>query len=96
VGADTAIAVTVEGRGVAAVPAVTLTGDEIDERRFLGLLQLVPLSELGAGVGGAARGFGSGILTDPWARGVSPEYRPSIPYGQEGEPEVSRFGPIVR
>src|SRR5215207_5290191 len=36
---------------------------------------------------------GSGILTDPWARGVSPEYRACIPYGQEEEPEVSRFEP---
>ncbi len=55
VGADAAIAVTVEGCRVAAGPAVTLTGNEIDERRFLGLLQLVPLSELGQGLGGAER-----------------------------------------
>ena len=52
--ADAAIAVTVEGRGVTARPAVSLTGDEIDERRFLGLLQVVPLSELGAGLGRGA------------------------------------------
>ncbi len=30
-GADAAIAVTVEGRGVAAIPAIALAGDEIDE-----------------------------------------------------------------
>src|SRR5258705_5553091 len=42
VGTDAAVAVTVEGCRVAARPAVPLTGDEIDERRFLGLLQLVP------------------------------------------------------
>jgi hypothetical protein len=38
VGADTAVAVTVEGGGVAAGPAVSFAGDEIDECRFLGLL----------------------------------------------------------
>jgi hypothetical protein len=54
VGADAAVAVTVEGRSVTARSAVSLTGNEIDERRFLGLLQLVPLSDLGAGVGGGA------------------------------------------
>jgi hypothetical protein len=54
VGADAAVAVTVEGGPVAARSAVSLTGDEIDERRFLGLLQLVPLSELGARVWGRA------------------------------------------
>ena len=63
VGADAAIAVTVEGRSVTAIPTVPLAGDEIDERRFLGLLQLVPLSELGAGLGArsvaVARGSGS-------------------------------------
>ena len=38
VGADAAVAVAIEGGGVAAVPAVPLTGDEIDERCFLSLL----------------------------------------------------------
>ena len=51
VGAHAAVAVTVEGCRVAARSAVTLTGDEIDERRFLGLLQLVPLSVLGQRLG---------------------------------------------
>jgi hypothetical protein len=41
--AYTAIAVTVECGRVAAIPAVTLAGDEIDERCFLGLLHVVPL-----------------------------------------------------
>ena len=67
VGADTAVAVTVECSGVAAIPTVPLAGDEIDERRFLGLLH-VSLSLLGRW--GAARGLADGILTDPrWARG---------------------------
>jgi hypothetical protein len=43
VGAHAAVAVTVEGRRVTATSAVALAGDEIDERRFLGLLQLNPL-----------------------------------------------------
>jgi hypothetical protein len=60
VGADAAIAVTVESCRVTAPAAVSLTGNEIDERRFLGLLQLVPLSELGQGVGGAERGVTRG------------------------------------
>src|SRR4029078_10277053 len=64
VGTDAAIAVTVESRGATARPAVPLTGDEIDERRFLGLLQLVPLSVLGAGWGRGARGWLE-TLTDP-------------------------------
>ena len=42
--ADATVAVAVERRGVAARAAVTLTGDEIDEGRFLGLLHGLPLS----------------------------------------------------
>ena len=44
--AHATVAVAIEGGGVAARPAVTLTGDEIDERCFLGLLH-VSLSLLG-------------------------------------------------
>ena len=59
VGADAAVAITVERGRVAAGPAVTFAGDEIDERRFLGLLH-VSLSQAGAGLGaGAAVGRGS-------------------------------------
>jgi hypothetical protein len=47
VGADTTVAVAIERRGVAARSAVTLAGDEIDERRFLGLLHGLPLSGRG-------------------------------------------------
>ena len=43
VGADAAVAVTVECRGVTARPAVSLAGDEIDERCFLSLLHRLPL-----------------------------------------------------
>src|SRR5205814_368641 len=42
VGADPAVAVTVQCGRVAARSAVSLTGDEIDERCFLGLLHGLP------------------------------------------------------
>jgi hypothetical protein len=38
VGTDAAVAVTVEGGGVAAVSAVPFAGDQIDELGFLSLL----------------------------------------------------------
>ena len=47
--ADATVAVAVEGRRVAARSAVTLTGDQIDEGRFLGLLHELPLSGTGQG-----------------------------------------------
>jgi hypothetical protein len=54
VGADSAVAVTIERCRVAARAAIALAGDEIDERCFLGLLH-VSLSPLwgvvGLGVG---------------------------------------------
>ena len=76
VGTDAAVAVTVQGGGVAAGPAVPLAGDEIDKRRFLGLLH-VSLSLLGQI--GAARGLGDGILTDPRGAGVFGSIRGQIP-----------------
>jgi hypothetical protein len=57
VGADAAVAVAVERSSVAAAPTVPLAGDEIDKRRFLGLLH-VSLSLLGRL--GAARGPATG------------------------------------
>jgi hypothetical protein len=93
VGADAAVAVTIERSGVTARPTVPLAGDEIDKRRFLGLLQLIPHSVLGSW------GRGAGWLRDhppiPSSRGLRGQYRTSIPYLQEEEPEVSRSG-IVR
>ena len=71
VGAHAAVAITVQGGGVTARSAVPLAGDEIDERRFLGLLH-VSLSLLGRL--GAARGLADGILTDPWGEGFSRVY----------------------
>ena len=56
--ADAAVAIAIEGRRVTARPAVTLAGDQIDERRFLGLLHesLFSLTERFRGVGSGARG----------------------------------------
>jgi hypothetical protein len=95
VGADAAVAVAIERRGVAAAPAVTFTGDEIDERRFLGLLHGLPFSAAGQD----ERGLGAG---DAWGSGgperrVLAQYTGPIPYRQEGNrgfvaPISSRFG----
>jgi hypothetical protein len=46
-GADAAVAITVECGGIAARATIALAGDQIDERRFLGLLH-VSLSQCGA------------------------------------------------
>ena len=55
VGTDAAVAIAVECGGIAARAAIALAGDQIDERRFLGLLH-VSLSPSGAksGLGGVA------------------------------------------
>ena len=50
--ADTTVAVAVQRRGVAARTAVTLAGDEIDERCFISLLHGLPLSVTGQGPNG--------------------------------------------
>jgi hypothetical protein len=49
VGADATVAITVECRGVTARSAVPLAGNQIDERRFLGLLHESLFSLLGRG-----------------------------------------------
>jgi len=53
VGADAAVAITVESGGVTARAAIALAGDEIDERCFLGLLHVSLSLILGSGRGGA-------------------------------------------
>jgi hypothetical protein len=60
VGTDATVAITVEGGGVAAGAAVSFTGDEIDEGRFLGLLHESLTSRLIGLVGGGARRSGAG------------------------------------
>jgi len=52
VGTDAAIAIAVEGGGVAAGAAISLTGDEIDEGRFLSLLHESLTSRLIGFLGG--------------------------------------------
>jgi hypothetical protein len=84
VGADAAVAIAVEGRRVAAVPAITFAGDEIDECRFLGLLQVIPLSSTRMGTAGSGRGGIAGVR-GVWLGGC-PEYRWPIPLRQEGNP----------
>jgi hypothetical protein len=51
VGADAAVAVTVQGRRVAATPTIALAGDQIDERFILDLLH-ESLAAAGRGSGG--------------------------------------------
>ncbi len=77
--ADPAVAVTVQSGRIAARPAVSLTGNEIDERCFLGLLHGLPLSAWGTGersLGGICRGLGrprtAGFGTVYGAKPVSP------------------------
>src|SRR3990172_2798436 len=53
VGTDAAVAVAVEGGGVAAGPAISLTGDQVNEARFLGLLHKTLTSHHGHGGLGA-------------------------------------------
>jgi hypothetical protein len=44
VGTDSAVAIAVQGSRITTIPAISLTGDEIDECRFLCLLHYSPLS----------------------------------------------------
>jgi hypothetical protein len=69
VGAHAAVAVTVERRCVAARSAVTLAGDEIDERCFLGLLQLIP--HIAGGRNGARHAVRLGDPSDPEPAGIA-------------------------
>ena len=89
VGADAAVAIAVEGGGVAAVPAIAFAGDEIDEGRFLGLLQRIPLLTRVGTTGSGARRAPLGLAG---LRGFR-EYRWPNPLRQEGNPWFERdFG----
>ena len=82
--ADAAVAVAVEGCGVAARPAVTLAGDQIDERCFLGLLHGLPFSVAGQGANGTGAdgvaGPGGPRIDGFWhsIRGQSPSAKREI------------------
>jgi len=69
VGTDATVAITVERRRVAARSAVTLAGDEIDERCFLGLLQLIP--HIAGGRNGARHAVRLGDPSDPEPAGIA-------------------------
>ena len=83
--ANATVAVTVEGCGVAARPAVTLTSNQIDKRCFLGLLHGLPLSGAGQGERGVGhwccRGWGR-----PGSAGFGTVYgaNPQSPRGKSG------------
>src|SRR5206468_12447965 len=81
VGADAAVAVTVESCRVAARPAVSLAGDEIDERRFLGLLQTHPSLCAWQDWGVGARGPAPGIPPIP-----SPRELPAVSHVESRRP----------
>jgi len=88
--ADAAVAVAIERRGVTARPAVSLAGDQINERLFLGLLHGLPLSWAGEGCGAATRRLkrtrfrASSGSPAPYPAGLGPVYRrkPVSPRGK--------------
>jgi len=83
VGTDTTVAVTVEGGRIAAVPAIALARDEIDERGFLGLLHgLPPIATLGAHKRGGLGDLPGG-RTRSGIGGLAQYRRPNTT-GQEG------------
>ena len=86
--ADAAVAIAVEGGGVAAGAAVTLASDQIDERRFLGLLHGLPLCA-GQGEWGPVRVWLRGLGVARYLR-VLAQYTGPNPYRQEGN--GLRFG----
>src|SRR4051794_32118839 len=90
--ADPAVAITVQGRGVAAGPAVTLTGYEVDERFFLGLLHGLPSLSLGRANRDRC-GRGSGPWGGPISAGFGTVYRakPSAPRGKSVPPVLERL-----
>ena len=70
VGADAAVAVAVERGGVAAVAAITFTGDQVDEGRFLSLLH-ESLTSAAARIRFTTRDAASGAIRRGWALGIA-------------------------
>ncbi len=93
--ADPAVAVTVKCRCITARPAVTLTGDQIDERCFLGLLHGLPLYVLGKGGWGPVRGRALGPGGPEFGR-VLAQYTGPNPYRQGGKSFLVRVGHRLR
>jgi hypothetical protein len=102
VGADAAVAVTVQRRGVAAGAAIALAGNQIDERLFLGLLHMSLFSVPGKDWLGLGR-VRDGLPADPdrsRLRGVFGSIRCESPSAKrEKKRSAARsglFGAIVR
>ena len=81
VGTDTAVAIAIEGCGIAARAAIALAGNQIDERLFLGLLHKSLISVpgkvwLGVGLCWMACRW---ILTDPGCGEFSAVYVGKLP-----------------
>jgi hypothetical protein len=68
--ADAAVAIAVQRRGVAAVAAITFTGDQVDEGRFLSLLH-ESLTSAAARIRFSTRGAASGAIRRGWALGIA-------------------------
>ena len=85
--ADAAVAIAVEGGGVTTGAAISLAGDQIDERCFLGLLHgSLSLVGQGRSAGGRRWGFGqAGSWPILRPRGFCREYRDSNRPRQEEE-----------
>jgi hypothetical protein len=90
--ADSAVTVTVEGCRVAAGPTVSFACDQIDERRFLGLLHGLPLSWCRAWGTGLGRLNVPGALAAPEMAGFGPVYgaNPLSPRGKSGSASLLR------
>jgi len=82
--AHATVAVAVERGRVAARPTVSLAGDEIDERDFLGLLHGLPSLWCGRGWNGAWTRCAGG--SGGPERRVLAQYTGPKPYRQEGNP----------
>ena len=80
--ADATVAVAVQCRGIAARPAVTLAGDEVDERCFISLLHGLPLSVTGQGPNGTLGAMSFWLEAQEW--GVLAQYTRPNPSRQEG------------
>jgi len=88
--ADAAVAIAVESCGVTAGAAVTLAGDQIDERCFLSLLHGLPFCA-GQGEWGPVRVWLRGPGVARYLR-VLAQYTGPNPYRQEGNGLQFRLG----
>jgi hypothetical protein len=90
--AHAAVAVAIEGCRVTARSAVTLTGDEIDERCFLSLLHKLPFSMAGQGADRTGADRCRGSWGDPVSTGFGTVYG-AKPHAPRGKSVLSRNRP---